>query len=179
MKGKAMYEIWKPVCRYEDFYEVSSLGAVRSVDRFVAHSSGVGVRPIKGKVLKPFVETQGYAKIRLHSNGKGRTHYVHRLVCEAFHGPPAPGQEVCHFDGNKHNNHASNLRWDSRAANREDSKRLKAIPWGSAHPNAKLTEADVIEIRKSPEPHSVVADRYGVSFQLIGKIRQGLVWSHV
>ena len=47
---------------------------------------------------------------------------VHRLVAEAFHADSrAPGLIVCHGDGDKTNNFASNLRWDTYLANSKDN----------------------------------------------------------
>jgi len=68
-----------------------------------------------GRVLKPFTERTGYKVLRM---GKGKKHYIHRLVATAF--LPAPTAEGCvvdHVDRNKLNNHASNLRWVSRSEN--------------------------------------------------------------
>ena len=52
-------EIWKPVVGFENIYEVSNIGNVKSVDRMVNHPSGSkSLR--KGKVLKPFTDSDGY-----------------------------------------------------------------------------------------------------------------------
>ena len=46
---------------------------------------------------------------------------VHRIVCEAFHGPPPPGKNMaCHKDGNAHNNSAANLYWGDAYDNARD-----------------------------------------------------------
>lgn len=50
---------------------------------------------------------------------------------------------------------------------------------GRLNPRAKLTESQVREIRASSEPLAIVADRYNVSRQLIGLIRNRKVWRHV
>jgi hypothetical protein len=42
---------------------------------------------------------------------------VHRLVCEAFHGPCPPGLETLHGDENGLNNRPENLRWGTRKEN--------------------------------------------------------------
>jgi hypothetical protein len=42
---------------------------------------------------------------------------IHRLVLFAFAGPPPPGYESAHLDGNPLNAHADNLRWVTRAEN--------------------------------------------------------------
>ena len=50
-------EIWKDVVGYEGYYQVSNLGAVRSLDR--VKKSGSGHDVIKGKVLKSKKEANG------------------------------------------------------------------------------------------------------------------------
>lgn len=47
----------------------------------------------------------------------GKRKYVHRLICEAFHGSPKPNQVVNHIDGNTMNNVPSNLEWTTQSRN--------------------------------------------------------------
>jgi hypothetical protein len=75
-------------------------------------------------------------------------HYVHRLVCAAFHGPPpSPDHEVAHSNGIKTDCRASNLRWATSAENKQDSIRLNALPRGSDCPWAVVDEGLVASIR--------------------------------
>lgn len=56
-----------------------------------------------------------------HVTVEKKTRRLHRLVCEAFHGPePQPGMDAAHNDGDRRNNHANNLRWATRAENIAD-----------------------------------------------------------
>ncbi|WP_234796162.1 HNH endonuclease signature motif containing protein [Agrobacterium vitis] len=49
---------------------------------------------------------------------KGKTYKVHRLVCEAFNGPPPSADSVCmHLDENAANNRPSNLQWGTQKEN--------------------------------------------------------------
>lgn len=71
-----------------------------------------------GKIYGPKGELKQY------SNGRymsvivdGRQLRVHRLVLEAFVGPPKPGQVGHHKDHVKTNNRASNLEWSSQSRN--------------------------------------------------------------
>lgn len=48
----------------------------------------------------------------------GKTYKVARLICEAFHGAPPPGDDVCmHLDENSRNNAPANLQWGTQKAN--------------------------------------------------------------
>lgn len=86
---------------YEDFYEVSNLGRVRSQSR----------RGTKGVILKPIPEVKGYLRVKLYKNGKKSMHRVHRLVMQAFVGRCPDGYEVDHYDWNPKNNRLDNLRY--------------------------------------------------------------------
>lgn len=71
---------------------------------------------IKGKLklLKSRNNGNGYWNV----NRRNRTFYVHRLVAEVFLGAgPQPDLEVNHIDGNKANNHWSNLEWVTHETN--------------------------------------------------------------
>jgi len=46
-----------------------------------------------------------------------KNYKIHRLVCEAFHGEPKPGQVVIHLDEDATNNRPDNLRWGSQKEN--------------------------------------------------------------
>lgn len=87
----------------------------------------VGPKRFCGEV-KAFQNRNGYIKIKLRHNGTRRTFWLHRLVCETFHGePPVYGEEIAHCrhkDADRTNNNADNLQWGSRADNERDKKRF-------------------------------------------------------
>lgn len=97
-----MNEIWMPIAGYEDRYEVSNTGKVRSLNYRMTG---------KKKELKPITQGKGYHAVGLCKNGKMRWGKVHRLVADAFIPNPENKREVNHKDGNKKNNHADNLEW--------------------------------------------------------------------
>lgn len=76
---------------------------------------------------------------RMISRVRGKTVKVHRLICEAFHGTPAPGQEVLHADECGTNNVPSNLSWGTRKENLNAPGFLAycAGRTGSNNPHAK------------------------------------------
>ncbi len=78
-----MSEYWKQVVEYEQYYEVSNLGNIRSLDRQVTNKRGSYLR--KGKVHNLNADSCGYMVVGLTVAGKTKTHKVHRLVCTAFH----------------------------------------------------------------------------------------------
>ncbi len=96
-------------------YRVGNDGSVWSCRRFVSLGIGKGSRSVLSSVWRPLklaLNTNGYPHILLHGSNKRYTRMVHRLVLEAFVGPPPQqGAECCHNDGNPKNNHLTNLRW--------------------------------------------------------------------
>ena len=103
-------EVWKPVFGYEEWYEVSNFGNVRSLDRMVKHYSGFN-RFFIGKLLVPQENHQGYLRVRLCKNGKLITPSIASLVAMAFIGERPEGQVINHKDGIKNNNIPSNLEY--------------------------------------------------------------------
>lgn len=108
-------EIWKPVKGFEGLYEVSNLGNVRSVDRYVMNGNRCCL--LKGKPKKPYPNSMGYLRAKLHKNGQGKKYFVHRLVAETF--IPNPNNLPCidHIDRNYLNNSTDNLRWCTQKEN--------------------------------------------------------------
>ena len=111
-------ETWLPIPGFENHYEVSDIGRVRSLDR--ADSLG---RRRNGRILKAPMNSAGRRQVGLCRGGKRRQALVHQLVALAFHGKPVSGQEVRHLDGDKLNNLATNLAWGTRSENQHDAVR--------------------------------------------------------
>lgn len=118
-----MTEIWKPIPKYEQFYEVSNLGRVSSRTRLV-NTKGIGTKKThKGKMLKLYKKSTGYLTCVLCRNGVRKYVSVHTLVLSAFKGPN-PGSLICrHLDGNQENNTPENLQWGTSKENRQDTVR--------------------------------------------------------
>ena len=105
-----MNEEWRPIEGYEGLYEVSNLGRVRSLDRYVEYSNG-RIHLHKGKVLSPAKDKNGYLKVVLNCNGKCKTTNIHRLVANVFIPNPDNLPMVNHKDEDKSNNSVDNLEW--------------------------------------------------------------------
>jgi len=113
----ARTERWRPIPGYEGRYDVSDQGQVRS---WLGRWPG---RPLPF-TLKLFPGHGGYLQLRLADpGGSMRNARVHKLVLLAFRGPPPPGMQARHADGNPTNNRLSNLNWSSRSRNMRDAVR--------------------------------------------------------
>lgn len=115
-------EQWRDIPGWEETYQVSDQGRVRSKDRTIHYRDGRTFKQ-KGKLLKPHTMKSGHQTVILQSQGAQRRELVHRLVLEVFVGPCPEHMEACHFNDNPSDNRLENLRWDSRAANNLDRVR--------------------------------------------------------
>lgn len=165
-------EVWRPVVNHE-FYEVSSIGRVRSLPRTVVTARGV--RKYKGRVLSPSMHKTGYLAVNI----RNATHYVHRLVLAAFVGPCPVGCECCHNNGDRADNRLSNLRWDTFSANQRDRITHGTHNRGERCGMAKLTAKEVKQIRASSEQGKRLAEYFEVSQQLISAVRHNRCWQHI
>ncbi|QLF83526.1 HNH endonuclease [Gordonia phage RedWattleHog] len=111
-------ERWLPVPGYEDLYEVSDRGRVRSIPR----TDALG-RRVAGGMRSTHTDDHGRIRVTLNRDGGKKGHLVHHLVLEAFVGPCPDGLECCHWNGDASDNRLANLRWDTSAANKMDNVR--------------------------------------------------------
>lgn len=176
-----MTEEWRPVVGFEGAYEVSSFGTIRSLARdvIVHRSGGQIIRRLSGQRIAPHLRPDGYSALPICINGIKHRLYVHRIVCEAFHGPCPVGHEVAHNDGNRSNNCASNLRWATRRDNHADKIGHGTQRYGERIAWSKLTECAVREIRAGSSTINDLAEKFGVSSGTVSKVRNGQRWRFV
>lgn len=143
------------------------IGRVPGYPRYRVLSDGtVWYRPCRSpesgwRRRKFVVDRSGYFCLNLSAEGRRRRFYVHRAVLLAFVGPPSEGQECRHLDGDKRNNRLENLCWGTSKENVADQVLHGTLVRGSGQSQAKVTEADVLEIRRR-----AAAGRYGIQRQL-------------
>lgn len=174
-------EKWKDVVGYENLYKVSNLGSVKRLSRESVDKLG---RPykLKEKLLKPNRIKGGYFQLKLTRDKVEKSLLLHRLVCEAFHGPAPEGRNfVNHKDGDKSNNRADNLEWVSVQENTDHAAANGLRCHGEASPKAKLTEEQVIEICRLWDSKSLtryqLADKFKISHRNICSILSGNSWN--
>lgn len=110
-------EVWKDIKGFEEFYEVSNLGRIRSKDRIQKVPLGrQGI--VRGKILKIQPNSRGYLRVVLSDRkGKKEAYFVHRLVAQAFIENPQNLPVVNHLDFDYTNNRADNLEWTTLKGN--------------------------------------------------------------
>lgn len=183
-----MDEEFKPIVSHLGLYSVSRNGEVKSIARTKRVGSiktGIKILPVKERILKKSLDRLGYFSVRLSKNGKAQNCLVHRLVALAWIGQPPEGMpHINHIDGNKQNNHVSNLEWCSpiHNINHAIQSGLHPSPKGQTNIKAKLTDEQVKDIRSREKYRGLVsalAKEFGVGRLCISRIRRGVTWAHI
>lgn len=175
--------IWRPVVGYENIYEVSNTGLVRSLNHFVEHSDGKH-RIQKGRVLKTSISNKGYVQVSL-SYRKNKFHTgVHRLVAAAFVGNPENKNQVNHKDGDKSNNLVDNLEWCTNQENviHAVQHNLNNPNFGEKHHNCRLTNKQIIELKRKlteGQTGASIAREYKMSAAAVSKINKGKTYKNI
>jgi hypothetical protein len=172
-----MEEVWVDCFGWNEFYEVSSLGRVRSKKRPVKTPLGSSSRG--GKILKPVAHSNGYSCVNLTGGKTRKQELIHRLVLLSFVGPAPSGYQACHNNGIRSDCQLSNLRWDSISRNHADKHKHGTAQIGSKHGFSKLVESQAWEAKYGKRPLKELAAEFGVSVGCVNKIRYGQGWRHI
>ena len=112
-------EIWKAIKNYEGFYEVSSEGRVRSVERLDARG-----QHRKSKVIS-IKNIRSSKQVTLFRDGKRKNFLVKKLVADAFLEAPQANEKLIYVDGNPENNCVENLKWQKKAQRKRNIYRFE------------------------------------------------------
>ena len=93
------------------------------------------------KILKNYLNKQGYLCVQLFKNGTGKTFFVHRLVAISFVDNPHNYPCVMHLDNDKMNCNAKNLQWGTQKQNLESSNKRQF--------RGRLSKRRVVQMFKS------------------------------
>ncbi len=169
-------EVWEDVLGFCGLYKISNYGRLLSYNK---NKSGRLMKPgllLCRKANKPLLH-----KMSLDSIDKPKT--VHRLVAAHFIPNPLNLAEVNHKDGNKHNNHISNLEWVTHKENIQHAVDNGLTNKGENSFLSKLTEQQVLEIRKLKENSDIslikLAKLYKVTPNTIKCIITRKTWTHI
>ena len=171
---------WQPIPGFERFYEVSEYGEVRRTQNRRWRKKGTAVTLNRDRF--------GYHRVQLYDskNRQRLTFAVHRLVMQVFVGACPDGYEVNHIDGDKTNNHVSNLEYVTHQENIQHSfkklKRMQRVPRGESAGRAKLTTEQVLTIREraaNGERRRALGEEFGVTPECITFIVRRVTWKHI
>ena len=170
-----MTEAWKDIPGYEGYYQASTFGKIRSLDKLITQIGRWGelvTRKYPGKtfIFKPHAKDSDYYSVRFNN----KRFSVHTLILLTFKGPmPIDCDVIRHLDGKPFNNELTNLSYGTFSDNVIDIYR-------QGKPKGKLTIKQVIEIRKlfnTGISHNNIAWFYGVSRRTVSSIYEKTCYS--
>ena len=166
---------------------------IKSCPGYEAHNGGKIRRTDTRHIRIPFSQN-GYHAITVYINGVAYKKYIHRLVCEAFHGSPPIGDiHAAHQNGKRADNRACNLGWITRSENEHQKILHGTSNHGERNGMAKLTSRLVAIIKKEIRflPRSSggcrfkkgslpkLAKKYQVTANCLRQIAYGQRWSAI
>lgn len=159
---------WNPIIEYPGYYV--------DIDGNVLSSKRGSLRP-----LKPIVARDGHLYVFLYRDGLMSKEWVHRLILTTFTRNPFPNEECRHLNGNPSDNRLGNLVWGTRQDNANDRMRHGRYAVGENAVSHKLTECDVLEIRRRCGSDSLrqLGKEYGVSHTAIRRAMNGTTWRYL
>lgn len=169
MEQQSVVEIWKDISGYENLYQISNKGQVKSLKKTIDKGKW-------GIVIA----------VNLYRDKKPTMISVHVLVAKEFVDNPDPinKTQVNHEDGNKLNNNDWNLGWTTPLENTThaiENGLFCEPPRGEKNGQSVLTEDNVRYIRNTRYTVSrkELASKFGVSIKHIDRVRCGERWGHV
>lgn len=173
-----------PIPGYEEYYGATECGKIFSFNyrrtgrTFELAQNSLFKREQKNKTM--------YKRVKVSHINKNSPMQVHRLIALTFIPNPNNYPQVNHIDGDKGNNHKSNLEWCSNSQNQIHAfeSGLRTYAKGHDHHQSKLTENDVIEIKRRLKGmykglQKDLAVEFGVSNHAICDIHRGKTWRHI
>lgn len=86
-------------------------------DNYYITKDGTVINKKNKRIVKQRIEINGYVRVGIYKNSIQKMMFVHRLVAETYIPNPDNKPQVNHIDGDKQNNHVSNLEWCTASEN--------------------------------------------------------------
>lgn len=147
----------KKLIQFDNQYSVTNEGVVYSLKGLK--------KQLLGKITK-----SGYREVIVNHKGKRFYLLVHRLVAEMYVDNVNNLRTVNHKDGNKLNNHHSNLEWVSDSQNLKHARDLGLL-------NTKITKSVAEQIKNDTGSIRAIAKKYGIGKTQVGYIKQEKRWT--
>jgi len=136
------------------------------------------------RLMKCWKTNRGYLLVRLCNRGAKAIYQVHRLVLLTFVGPCPEGMQARHYpDSRRDNNRLNNLSWATQEVNQGDRLEHGTDSRGEKSGKAKLTNEDVMAVRKlacsGRYSKRAIGRMFNVSVDCVIDILTGRTWSHL
>lgn len=165
----------RPIPRFPNYYADTdgNIWSNKPIGRAKVNKSGM-------RKLSPQKNNKGYDVINL--GRRDRSLLVSRLILLTFIGPCPPHMESCHGPVGTSDNSLVNLSWGTKSKNLgEDKRRDGTAPIGMNNPYAKLTEEQVLKIRKLKNKCTQIeiAKMFNISHNHVSNIQSRHRWNHI
>ncbi len=175
-------EKWKTISSHKGYYQISSLGRVKSVEKTISiivdnisHN-----RNYKEKILCPILKKEGYYVITLSYKNIQKQKFIHRLVATAFVPNLFNKPQVNHKDLVKTNNDFKNLEWVYPVENIHHAMKNNAFTNGEKNGQAKLNEFQIRVIRKTNDySYKELAKIFRINHWHVRAIKKYRRWQHI
>lgn len=170
-------EIWRDVIGFEGFYQVSSLGRVRSLDR---NTGGKRPKNLKGKTLRAR-NCKGYNTYHLRKHGNQRYFRGCQLVAKHFLPNLEEKKQVNHINGDTRDDSLKNIEWVTHAENMAHASRERLCRFGESHQNTRYDDMRVLTIYTLPNSvtNQDASKTLVMPANTISKIRRGFARAHL
>lgn len=165
-------EGFKIIPGFEDY----AINAYANVIRIIPNKSN----RVAGSCLHGTINHKGYRIYALYVDGSAKMQLAHRLVMRVYVGDSE--LQVNHIDGNKLNNHISNLEYCTNMANRIHAMDQNLIAKGSRIGSSKLVENQVVEIRylhRRGMNYAELGRLFKISSSSVRDLIERKTWKHV
>jgi predicted XRE-type DNA-binding protein len=164
---------WKPVVGFEELYEVSEEGVVKSLARMSSrvYASHTKALPVKERILKHW-STKGYQYVTL-CNGTSLKKSVHRIVAEAFLKSDEDKPHVNHINSNPSDNRVENLEWVTMSENQTHAVEFGLRATGEKSNWSKLSniEAEFVKLWAGMGfKQGLIADLFDITQSQVSRI---------
>lgn len=169
-------EVWKDIPGFEGYYQASTFGRIRSVDRYVNYkNSGTALR--KDKILSPKTSNKGYLETTLMKEGRYYYKRIHQLIALTFLSNPCSYKSINHINEIKTDNRVSNLEWCTEKYNKEayTKSRISVYQYSMSGKLIKIWHS-ITQAAKS-----IGKDKTGIQHCCVGeklKTLGGYIWSY-
>ncbi len=178
-------EQWVDLENYEGKYMISDFGRIKIPERISRRKDLKDQHVIPEKILKPKTTKCGYKSITLYINSTPKSYLLHRLIAKQFIVNVNNLPQINHKDGDKTNNHISNLEWVTASINMQyafDTK-LKHGYSGEKNPMSKYSNEFITNIWNDIQDNILcgaqIADKYKVNRVLVSEIKHGKKWANL
>ncbi len=187
-----MGEEWSIVSEFDGIYSVSNLGRIKTNDHIRHYNIAGGVRSrfVIGRIRKQSISKFGYYYVQFRFPDRRKNVYVHRYVAKSFIPNPDNKEWINHKDGNKLNNHISNLEWCTPSENLKHAFRTglkKPSITSYNHQRGLSPRAMRVRVIETGEEYNCINDllegeeiskyffnsRIGVKYEMISEYKSG------